>query len=94
MCRAYVTAPVPSMILWCARSATIWSNSGATALRPRSIMLWPLILTTFTQGSIVTSGVASVARSSVESLSDPLTNLLLKLGKHGIITSACRLGCA
>src|SRR3954453_4519767 len=74
MGRARVPAPVPRIILWRGRFATISSISGITALRPRSMMLWPPILTTFAQGRMAKSGVASVARWSVASLSDPLTS--------------------
>src|SRR4051794_2371689 len=76
MCRARVPAPVPRIILWRGRFATISSISGITALRPRSIMLWPPILTTFAQGRIAKSGVCSVARCNVRSLSDSVTSRL------------------
>src|ERR1051326_8440352 len=48
--------------------------SGATALRPRSMMLWPPILTTLTQGRIARFGVASVAFWMAASVSDEPTS--------------------
>src|SRR4051795_11683554 len=76
MCRARVPAPVPRIILWRGRFATISSISGITALRPRSMILWPPILTTFAQGRIAKSEVYSVARCNVRSLSDSVTSRL------------------
>src|SRR5882724_6246619 len=61
MWRARVPAPVPRIILCRSRLATISSTSGYTALRPRSMMLWPPILTTLTHGRMAKSGVFSVA---------------------------------
>src|SRR5690242_7909707 len=86
MCRARVPAPVPRIILWRSRLETISSTTGQTAPRPRSMMLWPPIFTTFTQGRIARLGVASLARCSVASLSDPLTRQALpEFGQHGVL---------
>src|SRR5262249_8203010 len=61
------------IILWRSRLATISSTTGATAARPRSMMLWPPIFTTLTQGRMAKLGVRSVASWMAASLSDPLT---------------------
>src|SRR5437870_4124766 len=74
MWRARVPAPVPRIILCAGRLATISSINGITAARPRSMMLWPPILTTLTQGRIAKSGVSSVARRRVGSVSDSETS--------------------
>src|SRR5229473_2768985 len=76
MCLARVPAPVPRIILCRGRLATISSISGMTAARPRSMMLWPPILTTLTHGRIAKSGVSSVARCNVGSVSDSPTSRL------------------
>src|SRR5437763_1727601 len=73
-CRARVPAPVPMIILWSGRLATSSSIIGSTADRPRSIMLWPPILTTLASGRIRTVGCSPVRSSSPSRVSESSTS--------------------
>jgi hypothetical protein len=86
---ARVPAPVARTILWRPRLATISSISGATAARPRSMMLCPPILTTFIHGRLGKSGVASVALwvatsldASARSTAEIMTPVKLEIRPH------------
>src|SRR5437588_708397 len=73
-CRARVPAPVPMIILWLGRLATSSSITGNTADRPRSIMLWPPILTTLASGRIRTVGCSPVRSSNPSRVSESSTS--------------------
>ena len=51
-------------------------TTGISAARPRSMMLWPPILTTLAQGRMAKSGVSAVARMIDASLKEPPTRRL------------------
>src|ERR1700724_1895843 len=73
-CRARVPAPWPR-IIWCRpRLATISSISGKTAARPRSMKLWPPILTTLAWGRMWMGAGRPVRASSSVSDSEPSTS--------------------
>ena len=73
--------------MWRGKFATISSTTGISPARPRSMMLWPPILTTLAQGRMAKSGVSAVARMIDASLREPLTSRLPRSVSKEFVTA-------